>query len=87
MADSFVIGGPGDLPYTTLQFGAVSSGAKKVGRLSLWQMQNQDIDASLRVGLPVGAFLAKKAGYKRLSMVSLAVAGTLWANRLLSLNL
>ena len=66
--------------------GADGQAVRAVGQLALWQMNNQQLDASLRVGLPVLAFLARSS-YRTAALAAAAGAAVLWANRLLGLNL
>jgi hypothetical protein len=67
-------------------FQVTAAGATKVGTLSLLQMQNQQFDTALRIGLPVVAYLAWR-GHHKIALAALVGAGVLWGNRLLGLNL
>ncbi len=78
--------GPGDAPYLRATYGNGST-AKPVGALSRWQMANLQLDGALRVGLPIGAFLAYRAGYRKTAHAAVAGAVLLWGNRLLGVNL
>lgn len=64
----------------------VSPGAKAVGPLSLWQLNNQTLDTAQRLGLPVLAYFLWK-GHRGFAIAALGVAGLLWANRLSGMNL
>jgi hypothetical protein len=67
-------------------FQPTAVGVTKVGTLSLLQMQNQQYDAALRIGLPVLAYLTWR-GHHTIALAALVGAGVLWGNRLLGLNL
>lgn len=54
----------------------------KVQPLQKWQLDNLHLDAGLRVGLPIVAFLLYRAGHKYAALAAAAGGGVLWANRL-----
>ncbi len=59
---------------------------RKVGQLSQWQLNNLQLDGTLRIGLPILAYVAR-GNYRKVAICAAAVAGLLWANRLLGTNL
>lgn len=73
-------------PAYNSTFQVTAVGATQVGTLSLLQMQNQQYDAALRLGLPALAFFTWR-GHHKIALAALVVAGVLWGNRLLGLNL
>jgi hypothetical protein len=65
----------------------LTSGARVVGPLARWQMNNHTIDAVARIGLPIVAFLAYRGGHTGVAIAAAAGGGLLWANRLTRINL
>lgn len=88
-AAGFAAAGADVRPVTPVASAVYGDGTQvgAVGRLSLWQMKNGNIDTVARLGLPLAAFFAYRAGHGGVALALVGGGGLLWANRLTGLNL